>query len=146
MTGSQFMNSVASMTFDQRETEIYKQISQGNVPDFMRGFKKIQSSFQDANGISHTIIYEVTPDYLSIGSDEDFCRVPMGPITAQKLANLFNASMPTPKLVDDIYSKADVKLAPVTYTPVGSQNELVSKFVEHNTAIEAQRVAAGHCC
>lgn len=143
LTGSQFMASVASMTFDQREAEIYKQISLGNVPDFMRGFKKLQSSFQDANGISHTVIYEVAPDYLCIGSDEDFCRIPMGPITAQKLANLFGASMPTPKLVDDIYAKAEVKLAPVTYAPVGNQNELVSKFVEHNTAIEAQRVAAG---
>jgi hypothetical protein len=143
MSGSQFMASVASMTFDQRESEIYKQISQGNIPDFMRGFKKIQSSFQDANGIMHAVIYEVTPDYLCIGSNEDFCRIPMGPITAQKLANLFGASMPTPKLVDDIYFNADVKLAPVTYTPVGNQNELVSKFVDHNSAIEAQRVAAG---
>ena len=143
MTGSQFMASVTSMTFDQREAEIYKQISLGNVPDFLRGFKKLQSTFQDANGISHSVIYEVTPDYLCIGSDEDFYRIPMGPITAQKLANLFGASMPTTKLVDDIYSKAEVKLAPVTYTPVGNQNELVSKFVEHNTAIEAQRVARG---
>ncbi|MCX6142191.1 MAG: T9SS type A sorting domain-containing protein, partial [Ignavibacteriales bacterium] len=142
-TGSQFMTSVAPMTFDQREAEIYKQISLGNVPDFLRGFKKIQSSFQDANGVSHTVIYEVTPDYLCIGSDEDFCRIPMGPITAQKLANLFGATMPTPKLVDNIHLNADVKLAPVTYTPVGNQNELVSKFVDHNTAIEAQRVAAG---
>jgi hypothetical protein len=142
-TGTQFMASVVSMTFDQREAEIYKQISQGNIPDFMRGFRKIQSSFQDANGTSHTVVYEATPDYLCIGSDDDFCRIPMGPITAQKLANLFGASMPTPKLVDDIYVNADVKLAPVTYTPVGNQNELVSKFVEHNSAIEAQRVAAG---
>ncbi len=143
LTGSQFMASVASMTFDQREAEIYKQISLGNVPDFLRGFKKIQSSFQDANGITHSVVYEVTPDYLCIGADEDFCRIPMGPVTAQKLANLFGASMPTPKLVDDIYLKADVKLAPVTYTPIGNQNELVSTFVAHNAAIEAQRVAAG---
>jgi hypothetical protein len=143
MTGSQFMSSVASMTFEEREAEIYKQISLGNVPDFMRGFRKIRSAFQDANGVSHTVVYEVTPDYLCIGSDDDFCRIPMGPVTAQKLANLFNASMPTPKLVDDIYANADVKLAPVTYTPVGNQNELVSKFVEHNIAIEGQRVASG---
>ena len=143
MTGSQFMASVASMTFDQREPEIYKQISQGNIPDFLRGFRKIQSTFQDANGVSHQIVYEVTPDYLCIGSDSDFCRIPMGPVTAQKLANLFNATMPTPKLVDDIYLNAQVKLAPVTYSPVGNQNELVSKFIEHNSAIEAQRIATG---
>jgi hypothetical protein len=143
MTGSQFMASVSSMTFDQREAEIYREISRGNVPDFMRYLKKLQSSFTDANGVAHAVVYEAMPDYLCIGSNEDFCRIPMGPITAQRLANLFGATMPTPKLVDDIYLKADVKLAPVTYTPVGNQNELVSKFVEHNTAIEAQRAAAG---
>lgn len=143
LTGSQFMASVASMTFDQREAEIYKEVSKGNVPDFMRSLKKLQSSFLDASGTAHSVIYEVMPDYLCIGSNEDFCRIPMGPITAQRLANLFGATMPTSKLVDDIYSKAEVKLAPVTYTPVGNQNELVSKFVEHNTAIEAQRSASG---
>lgn len=142
-TGSQFMASVASMTFDQRETEIYKEISKGNVPDFMRSPRKLQSSFSDASGTAHSVIYEVMPDYLCIGSNDDFCRIPMGPITAQRLANLFGAAMPTPKLVDDIYSKAEVKLAPVTYAPVGNQNELVSKFVEHNTAIESQRSASG---
>jgi hypothetical protein len=143
MTGSQFMASVSSMTFDQREAEIYREVSKGNIPDFMRYLKKLQSIFTDANGVAHTVMYEVMPDYLCIGSNEDFCRIPTGPITAQKLANLFGATMPTPKLVDDIYLKADVKLAPVPYTPVGNQNELVSKFVEHNTAIEAQRAAAG---
>jgi hypothetical protein len=143
LKGSEFMTSISSLTFDQREPEIFNQISLGNIPDFLRGFKKIQSVFPDANGVSHTVIYEVTPDYLCIGSNEDFCRIPMGPVTAQKLANLFGASMPTPKIVDDIYSKAEVKLDPVTYTPVRNQNELVSKFVEHNAAIEAQRAAAG---
>ncbi|MCX6135076.1 MAG: T9SS type A sorting domain-containing protein [Ignavibacteriales bacterium] len=143
MTGSQFMTSVNSMTFDQRESEIYKEISKGNIPDFMRYLRKLQSSFTDASGVAHSVIYGVMPDYLCIGSNEDFCRIPMGPITAQKLANLFGATMPTPKIVDDIYLKADVKLAPVTYTPVGNQNELVSKFVEHNSAIEVQRTATG---
>lgn len=143
ITGSQFMAFVAGMTFDQREAQIYAQTSQGNIPDFMRTTKKIQSVFQDVNGTSHTVIYEVMPDYLCIGSDSDFARIPTGPITAQRLANLFGATMPTSKLVDNIAANADVKLSPVTYAPVGTQNEQVAKFIEHNTAIEAQRAAAG---
>ena len=143
ITGSQFMASVASMSFTARENAIYNEISKGNVPDFMRTLKKLQSVFQDNDGVSHTVIYEVMPDYLCIGSNEDFCRIPMGPATAQKLANLFGATMPTAKLVDDIYSKAPLKVAPVTYAPVGSDNEQVAKFIEHNTAIEAQRVSSG---
>ena len=58
----------------------------------------MRSTFNDANGTPHSVKYQVMPDYLAIGSDEDFCRIPMGPITAQKLADLFGAVMPTRKL------------------------------------------------
>ncbi|MBI2416935.1 MAG: T9SS type A sorting domain-containing protein [Ignavibacteriales bacterium] len=142
-TGSQFMQYVNSMTFTARESAIYTELAAGNVPDFMRTLKKLTSTFADVNGTNHTVEYEVSPDYVCIGSNEDFCRIPMGPITAQRIANLYGAVMPTAKLVDDIYAKAELKLAPVTYAPVGNQNEQVVKFVEHNTAIEQQRIASG---
>ncbi len=142
-TGSEFMASLSSLTFDQRERAIYDEISNGNIPDFMRSLKRIQSTFLDADAKPHTVVYEVMPDYLCIGTNDDFCRIPMGPFTAQRLANLFGASLPTSVLADDIYSHAEVRLSPVTYTPVGNQNELVSTFKNHNTAIEAQRIAAG---
>ena len=143
LTGSQFMQQVINLTFEQREIEIYNQISIGNIPEFFRTLTKITNVFQDSLGTNHLCIYEVMPDYLAIGSDDDFCRIPMGPITAQRLANLFGSVMPTSKLVDDIYSKSLLKLAPVTYDPVGNQNTLVPKFIEHNQAIENQRINAG---
>ncbi len=143
ISGSQFMQQVLNMTFEQREIEIYNQLSIGNIPDFMRTLTKISGSLKDANGTNHTCTYEVMPDYLAIGSNEDFCRIPMGPITAQKLADLFGAVMPTAKLVDDIYTHATIKLEPVTYPPVGDESTRVPRFIEHNTAIENQRIAAG---
>jgi len=142
-TGSEFMQYVNNMTFEQREAEILSEISKGNIPDFYRSLRTVRANFQDINGTTYKCYYEVMPDYLAIGSDSDYCRIPMGPVTAQTLANLFGATMPTPKLVDNIYTNTDLKVAPVTYTPVGNQNELVSKFVEHNTAIEQQRTDAG---
>lgn len=142
ITGSQFMQQVLNMTFEQREVEIYNQLSAGNIPDFMRTLTKISGNFIDGNGTSHACIYEVMPDYLAIGSNEDYCRIPMGPITAQKLADLFGAVMPTAKLVDDIYIHATIKLEPVTY-PWAEESTRVPKFVEHNTAIENQCTAAG---
>ncbi len=142
-SGSEFMQSVMNMTFEDREKEIYNEASTGNIPDFLRKLKTIETISIDANGVSHSIKYEVMPDYLAIGSDSDFCRIPTGPITAQRLADLFGAVMPTRKLVDNIYSNSEVKLDPVTYTPVGNQNELVSKFIEHNSAIQQQFINAG---
>ncbi|MBZ0198652.1 MAG: hypothetical protein K8H86_02210, partial [Ignavibacteriaceae bacterium] len=143
-TGSQFMQYVMNMTVAQRDAAVYNEISTGNIPNFLRLLKQIETTFQDANGTSHNVKYEVMPDYLAIGSDSDYCRIPMGPITAQRLGDLFGAVMPTPKLVDNIYQNCEVKLQPVTYAPVGNQNELVPKFVLHNTAIDSQfAVAAG---
>jgi hypothetical protein len=142
-TGSEFMQYVMNMSFAYRENAIFNEISTGNIPYFYRGLKHLQASFTDANGISHLVEYDVMPDYLAVGSDSDFCRIPMGPITAQRIADWFGATMPTRKLVDHIYLNAEIKLEPVTYTPVGNQNEKVEKFIEHNSAIEEQRIRAG---
>lgn len=142
-TGSQFMQDVMNMSFAEREEEIYDELAAGNIPDFMRTLTTITAQFQDAAGNSHTVEYEVMPDYLAIGSNDDFCRIPMGPITAQNISDLYGAVMPTRKLVDNIYTHCEIKLSPVTYTPVGNQNELVPKFIEHNTAITNQFNTAG---
>ncbi len=82
--------------------------------------------------------YEVMPDYLAIGSDDDFCRIPMNPRTAQRLADMFGASLLTARLSDHIWLQAEVKLEPFFYKPVGNANELVTKFAEHNAQIEKQ--------
>jgi len=141
--GSVFMQKVNDLSFEEREKKIFTEISNGNIPDFLRKLIKIQAQFQDSTGCLINYTYEVMPDYLAIGSNQDFCRIPMGPRTAQKLANLFGASLPTRKLVNEIYQQAQQKLAPISYLPVGNANELVSKFLEHNQAIEAQFAVAG---
>ncbi|MBK7630068.1 MAG: hypothetical protein IPJ23_05095 [Ignavibacteriales bacterium] len=142
ITGSQFMNKIMSLSFEEREQEIYNEISAGNVPEFLRTLTKITNTFKDSAGKDHFCTYEVMPDYLAVGSDEDFCRIPMGPQTAQKIADLFGAVMPTRKLVNDIYAHCIVKLDPVTYKPVGDENTLVAKFLDHNQEIQNQYIDA----
>ncbi len=142
LSGSQFMNKIMNMPFKEREAEIYNQISMGNIPEFLRTLTKISGTFKDADGNNHECLYEVMSDYLSIGSDEDFCRVPMGPLTAQKISDLFGAILPTRKLVDDIYKHCEIKLEPVPYKPIGDENTFVSKFILHNKAIQNQFMEA----
>jgi hypothetical protein len=103
----------------------------------------LNDDFADSTGKMHSIVIEVMPDYLSVGSDNDFCRIPMNPYTAQRLADAFGGSLLTAKLSDYIYKMASVKLAPFNYVPVGNSNELVSKFSDHNAQIERQRIEAG---
>jgi len=141
--GSAFMQSVINMSFADRENAILHELLTGNIPYFIRNLTTIRTSGTDANGTIHQIEYRVMPIYLAIGSDNDFCRIPMGPIAAQKTADFYGTSLPTPRMVDAIYQQAETKLEPVTYAPVGNENEKVYKFIEHNSAIETQRIAAG---
>jgi hypothetical protein len=143
LPGSSFMERVAGLPFKEREKQAYEQISRGNIPEFLRHPVSLQSVFADALGREHIVRYQALPDYLAIGSDADFCRMPMGPGTAQRIADLFGACLPTRKLVDDIYRHAVVKLEPVTYVPVGDANEKVEQFARHHQDIEAQRREQG---
>ncbi len=142
-TGTDFMKRISGLLLSDREEEIYKAVASGNIPGFLRETISLHGVFEDLNGVMHSVIYEVMPDYLAVGSNDDFCRVPMNPRTAQKLADLFGASLLTSKLSDHIYNQAEVKLAPFNYIPVGNANELVSKFADHNTQIEKQFSEAG---
>jgi len=142
-TGSAFMKRIASLPLTDREEEIFHAISSGNVPDFLRNTVTLMGEFADSAGTLHRVIYEAMPDYLAVGSNLDYCRIPMNPYTAQNLAYQFGASLITAKLSDHIYQQADIKLTPFNYIPVGNANELVSKFEEHNARIEKQLRESG---
>ena len=142
-TGSAFIKRIAPLPLNDREEEIYRAISSGNIPDFLRNTITLTGEFADSAGVLHKVSFETMPDYLAVGCDSDFCRIPMNPYTAQRLASEFGASMITAALSDYIYRKADIKLTPFNYIPVGNANELVTKFEEHNAQIEKQLREAG---
>lgn len=134
--GTALMQRVASLPRDQREERIAAEILRGNVPEFLRRFKTIRITAVLKDGKPHTIDLRVMPDYLSVGSDTDFVRVPLTPMTATKIAGAFDCDLPTRKIVDEIYRQADVKLEP---RPMTERREAVDTFIEHNQIIEEQR-------
>lgn len=142
-TGSEFMARIASLPLEEREEAIYQVLSAGNLPDFLRQTVRLKAEFADSTGAVHRVQYEVMPDYLAVGNNDDYCRIPMNPHTAQRLADRFGASLITAKLSDHIYSEAGIRLEPFFYKPVGNANETVEKFVIHNAQIEKQQAEAG---
>ena len=142
-SGSAFMSDILGTTFQQREPLILAEFLAGNIPDISREFITLTSSFRDANGTSHSVEYDVMTDYLSIGTNEDYCRIPMGPSTAQQIADAYGCILTTTKLCDDIWEHATVRLNPIPYAPVGDNNSQVYKFVEHNNDINTARETAG---
>jgi hypothetical protein len=142
-TGSAFIKRIALLPLNEREEEIYRAISSGNIPDFLRNTVTVKGEFADSAGKMYAVVYETMPDYLAVGNDLDYCRIPMNPCTAQRVADLFGGSLLTSKLSDHLYQMAAVKLTPFFYTPEGNANELPSKFETHNAQIEKQLNESG---
>jgi len=84
----------------------------------------------------------VTPDYLALGSDRDYVRVPLGLRAATRIGEEFGMILPTPRMVDLIYRAAALRLAPQPMPP-GPQMTSTAYFIRHNATIEAQRQSAG---
>jgi hypothetical protein len=139
LTGSQFAKQIEPLPLAEREAAILSEITRGNIPDFLRSLKAIEVTAADANGVNHRAIYFVTPDYLAVGSDADFFRMPMRPLTAQAIADACDGSLITAKISDDIFAQADVKLPP---RPLTKDRDLAATFFEHHRIIEGQRSGA----
>jgi hypothetical protein len=81
----------------------------------------------------------VCPDYLAIGSNADHIRIPMGALTAQRLADRFDCVLPTKNLVDLIWQQATVKIAPRPL-PAGPQMMSNDYYRRHADIVDAQLV------
>ncbi len=142
LTGSEFMNQSWYLSRPDREAAIFQEIALGNIPDFERTFVEVTVSITDAQLRPHTVTFRVMPDYLAIGSNQDFVRMPMSPLTAQRIADRFGCSLPTRKMVNDIWRAASAKLTPSPMTP-GAQMMSNDYYWRHQQRIETQRLAGG---
>jgi hypothetical protein len=129
--GAAVMARLAKLPPVEREDAIAAELLRGNLPEFLRTLVPVTVA---AN--AHTITYRVTPDYLAVGSDADFVRVPMRPATAQRVADAWGFTLTTRKMCDDIYRAAAVKLEP---RPLVTDREKVGTFVQHHEIVERQR-------
>ncbi|MBF2053526.1 MAG: hypothetical protein IGS03_08685 [Candidatus Sericytochromatia bacterium] len=143
LSGSEFLASVQGLNFNQREAAIQAEILRGNVPQHLRQLQPVNLSATGPDGQALQATAYVTPDYLAIGSDDDYVLVPMSPLTAQAIADQSQTTLPTRKLVDAIYQQAEIQLRPSPQTP-GPQMMSTDYYARHNTTIAGQREQAGH--
>jgi hypothetical protein len=137
--GTAFAQQIAPLSFADREQEIASQVEAGNVPDFLRRLCPVSiTNMSDTR--TNIATFFVTPEYLAIGSDEDYFLTPISPNTAQRLADMLGCSLPTPKMVDAIYSAAEVKLPPAPIPPTPAMTT-VPVFSNHNAIVRTGRAA-----
>lgn len=141
-TGSAFIASLGDRKGVERENRIFEQLQGGNLPPSVLIFHTVRTSGKASSGASHEFEYYVTPDVLSIGTESDAVRIPMDPVTAQRVADAFDCLLPTARMVEQIYQAAPTKLAfiPGNYagTPRAHLQDATSEYLVHSSKIDAQ--------
>lgn len=134
--GTAFYDKEKAAGWQERDSLARLEILSGNIPSFLQKFVRIHVSITDSTGKEIKASYYVSPDYLAIGSDNDWARIPLTPMSAQAIADTLHCFLPTAKIVDDIYKQAKVKLAPV---PMYAFRDSTITMWQHHLIIEGQR-------
>ncbi len=133
---------IANMDSRQREHAILNEILEGNLPAFIKNLIPVKLTFQPPYGKPLTATIFVMPEYLSIGTNEDFLRIPMNLYTAATVASRMGFVLPTRKIVNAVYSQSAFHFSPEPMT-AGPQMRSTGYYQTHNDKIEAQFRALG---
>lgn len=137
--GDVFAQKITELDLTQRDRAIADEIFAGNVPDFLHKFCPVTVT-NISDGATNVGVFFVAPDYLAVGSEENYFFMPVSPGTAQRIADRLDCVLPTRKMVDAIYAAAEVKLTPSPIPPSAAMTT-VPIFEQHNAAVRAQRMA-----
>jgi len=150
ITGTEFAEMTRGWKGRKRQEAALQELRRGNIPDFMRQLRPIQLQHLGRQGDTIRAVVWVTPDYLAIGSNEDFLRMPLTRPSGVNIAQEFGCVIPTRKIVDAVAEQADFRFRPQPLPP-GKMMRSSEYYVRHNQMIEEQRkgrplgeLVAGH--
>ncbi len=96
---------------------------------------------------TRTLVLQVASDYLAVGEDGDVLRMPLTPLTAQRVFDALNMMLPTYKMVKAIYEQSTVRLNTGGLVPNRYAN--LAQYGVQNAIIESELagrrgLASGH--
>lgn len=143
LTGTQISNILLGKSLSQREEIVTDLIvKDSNFPSWVssKRFIKVSETGTDSEGTNVVISFFTSQDYLSVGTDYDFIRIPLKPTTAQKILTHLNCMFPTKHMVDTIYKNSHVRLEPkpISPKPGAPGREDFRTFLRSNKLIEDQ--------
>ncbi len=149
LAGGDFMRRADTTAFWTLEDIIVETVTAGQVPDALRHFRKITFTTPVVDSVEilrkkHKVEMWVLPDYVAIGTNDDFVRMPMGPLAAQRIADALDCTLPTPFLVDRIAEVSEGHVDIFPFRPLGNRNSQPIVFQDSNNAINAQFKAYGY--
>ena len=137
LSGTAFYQQAFAMKWQARDSFVLKELLAGNVPGFLKKFIAVPVTMVDLlPGKKIKAVYFVSPDYLGVGTDNDWARINITPNTAQAIADKMDCFLPTRKMVDDIYKASKIKLEPV---PMYAFRDSTPTMWHHHLIIEGQR-------
>jgi len=142
LTGSEFAKHVSTLSPRQREQAILNQITKGNMPAFLRNLVPVELKSERPNSKALKATIFVMPEYIAIGSDTDYLRIPMNLETATAVVDRLGFVLPTRKIVDEIYKHSSFHFVPQPL-PAGPQMRSTAYYQTHNEMIEKQARARG---
>ena len=136
-SGSAFARSIASKVREQRDAVSTSAILRGDMPPFLRRLQAVTLHAYTDDGEPLAAIVCVMPDYLAVGSDSDFLRIPLAFAPALTIAQRFGFVLPTPRMVDAICRESAAHLRP---QPLRASDAMRSTayFTRHDADIDRQ--------
>ena len=136
--GSEFARRTSGLSSAERDRAVVAELERGNIPSFLGRLTPVTLTPSASDGRAVVATIWVTPDYLAIGSDDDFLYVPLTYYSATIVADRFGSVLPTSRMVDAIYEQSAHHLtpAPLPAGPLMRSNLYLSK---HQQRIDAQR-------
>ena len=134
ITGSAFYKEAEDLQWRQRDSLAMHYILSGSIPGFLNKLQPIKFIYK-YNGKRYSVKYFVSSDYLSVGTDEDWARIPLTPMFSQKIADSLDCFLPTLKMVNDIHEHATIKLAPI---PLVENRDNSKTMYQHHLLIQEQ--------
>ncbi|GAA0289490.1 hypothetical protein [Rhodovulum strictum] len=135
--GSALARAMEGLKGAERDAVILRELLAGNLPGFLRQLTPVTVAGRLPDGRRAEVTICVTPDYLALGSDADFLRVPMGLPAAARVADRFGFLLPTTRMVDAIHAQAGRRLAPQPMTP-GAEMTSTRYFWQHHRTVQGQ--------
>ena len=136
--GSEFARRTSGLSSADRDRAVVAELERGNIPSFLGHLAPVKLTTNASDGQAVAATIWVTPDYLAIGSDDDFLYVPLTYYSATTVADRFGCVLPTARMVDAIYDQSAHHLRP-TPLPAGPLMRSNLYLEKHQQLIDEQR-------
>lgn len=125
-----------------REDQVLRLTKAGGVPSFLQQWVEVPVE----NSMGRDVVIRTLPDYLALGTDEDYVYVSVNPVTAEAIGQwVGGALLPTRKLVRAIYSAAPQKVSAQPWGPPYDHSmRHTSRWYTQTAKVRKTMAALGH--